>query len=910
MKYASKVKKINNNRKIYLSTTALLFIIMSPQFAKAQSAIIMLPNPSGAPSNSQTQAKAISADGTIVAGGNTDSSVSIIWRNGTAEAIDTSASLNGFRFESISGDGLTLVGRDRNRIPSYWTAAEGLVSFQNPTSTQKASGFVKVDNNGTYFAVTSGSIPNANSPFNAWRWSRSGGYENLGNFGGVGTNWDMFTEAISGDGQKIAVTGLNTEVFAPNDGFHTVAGYWTPTSGLVRLPDLSSSPVNGTELTYSRPWGISRDGNVIVGQSRGSDGLVQAAYWRGNNVFGLGFLQGANLPTDRDAFATGSTRALAANLDGSIIVGKSMGTILNQNDTAWRWTATSGMQDLNIFAQNAGINLNGYKLTEAVGLSDNGQFITGNAFNSALNLSSGYLLQIAQITNSRLIVNMRLSGVTLSAIINQTFNTQVDATLNGTNVFTRTFNDAINSTTGTNALNDANLALAGTNGLRRINIGAPVLVSNNTTVLGTSNNTIDVLTGTNTTNATVNTFGPATVATGDLGVCATAASNGQNPTGCSLTGTIVNIDAGVLNSNIFTNTINSITPTTTPTINQLVTAKWKIEATAGNQFGTVHALVGPASFGQSSRFISQLLSLDNISNNSGNSQQALNLNAKNTDENGLSFFSSYYSNETKIDADIKNAIAQTKGNSNGIILGLQKTISPNSWIGAAMDYGTSDYKVRDALYPETLKLTQTQLAIFTGWQNGKLSLNGASSFGFGDVKTQITSSNGISSSSRDANILAMGIGLNYSLIENSALNIDLTSGYQQNWAKLDNFKETGGTSPLIGFEKNLKSGKFYGGFEATSKIKLGNNIVSAMLYAKAVNYNGDYKGIADVKFASNPNGIMMQAIGPEIDNWATQIGVSFESKLNENTKFWAGYDAEFNKQSNSNHAKIGLKLSW
>jgi hypothetical protein len=64
------------------------------------------------------------------------------------------------------------------------------------------------------------------------------------------------------------------------------------------------------------------------------------------------------------------------------------------------------------------------------------------------------------------------------------------------------------------------------------------------------------------TNAAVVTNGPATVATGDLGTCATAATDGVNPTGCSLPGTPVAVNANVINTNSFTNTINSVTPTT------------------------------------------------------------------------------------------------------------------------------------------------------------------------------------------------------------------------------------------------------------------------------------------------------------------------------------------------------------
>ncbi len=137
---------------------------------------------------------------------------------------------------------------------------------------------------------------------------------------------------------------------------------------------------------------------------------------------------------------------------------------------------------------------------------------------------------------------------------------------------------------GLAALGDARSALK-VSGLRRLVIGAPTLVSSSTTILGTTSSTVDVVTGTTTATATVTTNGPATVATGNLGTCATAAANGVNPTGCSLPGTPVAVSAGVVNTNVFTNTINAVTPTTSQIVNQLITARWKVAATAGNQFG-------------------------------------------------------------------------------------------------------------------------------------------------------------------------------------------------------------------------------------------------------------------------------------------------------------------------------------
>ncbi|MBK9011901.1 autotransporter outer membrane beta-barrel domain-containing protein [Novosphingobium sp.] len=397
-----------------------------------------------------------------------------------------------------------------------------------------------------------------------------------------------------------------------------------------------------------------------------------------------------------------------------------------------------------MFATNAGLNLNGFVLTDAVGVSDNGQFITGNSFNSAQGQFLGFVLQLAQVTQSQLIVTIRLPGVTQTSIVNQTFSTQVDAKLNGATVFTRTVTDPITGAAGVAALADARSALQVGSGLRRVVIGAPVLISNTTTVLGTTNSMVDVASGTTTNTATVNTFGPATVATGNLGTCATAAANNTNPTGCSLPGTPVTVDAGILNSNVFTNTINSVTPTTTPTVNHLITARWQVSATAGNQFGTVHALTGVAAFDRGDRLIGQLLGMSGgQSSGSDNhvARAAMPMHDANGlgggDSGGLTMFGGYFGNWSHINADGSVPVASVKGNTNGFVLGLEKRLG-SARVGVAVDHGTSDYTVRDATYPETLKLKHTQVALFAGWQGGGFSLDGAASYGFGTARTSLT----------------------------------------------------------------------------------------------------------------------------------------------------------------------------
>ncbi len=573
------------------------------------------------------------------------------------------------------------------------------------------------------------------------------------------------------------------------------------------------------------------------------------------------------------------------------------------------------MQDLQQIALNAGLNLNGYILYEANGISEDGQFISGNSFNAAQGQSLGYVLQLAQITQSRLIVTIRLPGVTQTSIINQTFNTQVDAKLNGATVFTRTVTDPITGAGGVTALADARASLQQTSGLRRVVIGAPTLISSTTTVLGTTNAVVDVASGTSTSTATVNTFGPATVATGDLGTCATPAASNTNPTGCSLPGTSVTVDAGILNSNVFTNTINSVTPTTTPTVNQLIIAKWQVSATAGNQFGTVHALVGPAAFDRGDRLIGQLLGMGG----SGQSESANRVartampmrdaSGLGGESGALTMFGGYFGNWQHTDADASVPVADVKGSSNGFVLGLEKGFGAGR-VGVAVDHGTSDYTVRDATYPETLSFRHTQVALFAGWQGGGFSLDGAAAYGFGTARTSLVTPTTPATGKRDVRSWSLGAQAGYTVPLGKSASAELVGGLRHTSASLKAFTETGGPSPLLGKAQTVKRTRVYGGIDVQAGIALGSLTLTPRLHARYAHDSGDASGTADMVFASAPGGPVMQALGPGVGRDVAELGGSLDAAVSGNVHVWAGYDGTFRKGGQAHAAKAGVTVVW
>ena len=898
---------MNRTKSILLSATALA-LFAAPQGASAQTApqptVVFLPAPAGA-SSPDTDSRAISADGRTIAGAPGLNGL-YIWTNGVPVEVPVPAS-GGFRSSAISGDGQTITGENTSsgtRVALIYRNNIGFSALPDPSANEVAIFSPSVNSDGSIFAVTSnvddGRFPGCTRSYNcgvinrAYRWSVAGGYQILGTFGAT---WSLSTSGISGDGNVISGNAYDTA--APSSILIGTAFRWTPSDGLQALPSLT--PAAGSP-SFASSNGISRDGSTIVGVSRGADNLVQAVFWRGLSVTALGYVPGTNP-------ASAETEARAANADGSIIVGT------NRLDRAWRWTAASGMQDLNLIATNAGLNLNGFVLTDAVGVSDNGQFITGNSFNAAQGQFLGYVLQLAQVTQSRLIVTIRLPGVTQTSIVNQTFNTQVDALLNGTSVFTRTVTDPITGAGGVTALADARSALQVGGGLRRVVIGAPVLISNTTTLLGTTNAVVDVASGTSTSTATVNTFGPATVATGDLGTCATAAANNTNPTGCSLAGTPVTVDAGILNSNVFTNTLNTVTPTTTTTVNQLISAKWQVSATAGNQFGTVHALSGVAAFDRGDRLIGQLLGMGGGQSSGSDSHVARaampmqDANGLGGENGGLTMFGGYFGNWQHIDADPTVPVADVKGSTNGFVLGLEKGLGA-ARVGVAVDHGTSNYTVRDTTYPESLSLKHTQVALYGGWQTGHFSLNGAAAYGFGTAKTSLTTPTTPATASRDVRSWSLGAQAGYTVPLGKSASVELVGGVRHTAAKLKAFTETGGPSPLLGRDQTVHRTRAYAGIEAQAGIALGNITLTPRLHARYAHDSGDASGTADLLFVSAPNGPVMQALGPGVGRDVAELGGSLDAAVGGSVHLWLGYDGTFRNGAQAHAAKAGVTVTF
>ena len=138
---------------------------------------------------------------------------------------------------------------------------------------------------------------------------------------------------------------------------------WTSGGGISGLGDLAGG------IVYSEARGVSSDGSVVVGRSSSTSGYEAFRWTSGGGIIGLGDLAGGSF----DSYARD------VSSDGSIAVGRGSSA---SGDEAFIWDATNGMQSLSdILTNDFGLDLTGWVLSSAEGISDDGLTIVGYGIN-------------------------------------------------------------------------------------------------------------------------------------------------------------------------------------------------------------------------------------------------------------------------------------------------------------------------------------------------------------------------------------------------------------------------------------------------------------------------------------------------------------------------------------------------
>jgi len=296
---------------------------------------------------------------------------------------------------SVSQDGRTVAGIGHvepffSTAAFRWTADEGMTLLD----MSQAHG---VDAVGNSISGASLSEPVL--------WTRDGGATPLPLPAGaaLGASTDM-----SADGTRIVGYVAYPDIVST---LHPRAFVWDETIGIRELGELV-----GDFRTIA--WGISADGQVVVGHSDDERCSQQAFRWTSwGGMRGLGWLPGASCQSSQafGADADGSvivgvsrtgtgheafrwteaggmgslgtspgderSQALATNADGDIVVGSSFGP---GSERASIWTEADGMRSLqDVLESEHGLVLDGWTLLRANDISADGNTIVGDARNPA-----------------------------------------------------------------------------------------------------------------------------------------------------------------------------------------------------------------------------------------------------------------------------------------------------------------------------------------------------------------------------------------------------------------------------------------------------------------------------------------------------------------------------------------------
>jgi probable HAF family extracellular repeat protein len=171
-----------------------------------------------------------------------------------------------------------------------------------------------------------------------------------------GSGFQSVAYGVNGDGSVAVGYGQSTSGIE--------AFRWTESAGMVGLGDIAGGAF------HSEAYAVSADGLVVVGRGQSNDGVEAFRWTQGTGVIGLGDLPGGDF----------LSIAYGVNKNGSVIVGRSH--TANGNE-AFRWTEAGGIESIPQLLTDGGVNLGAWLLTEARGVSANGNIVAGIGRNPA-----------------------------------------------------------------------------------------------------------------------------------------------------------------------------------------------------------------------------------------------------------------------------------------------------------------------------------------------------------------------------------------------------------------------------------------------------------------------------------------------------------------------------------------------
>lgn len=329
----------------------------------------------GGPRNGHNYGSAVSADGKTIAGfyQSDDASANIAafsWSAATGwQKLAAAVNANDSNVRAVSADGRISVGSisahetDSINLDRWAVRWPGDGRAQNlfPDSA-RMNGTAEVTNRDG--SIVGGSFYSAASGNAKFLWDQRSGFRVLtaGDFSGQFLAMNQAGDAAAG--------------FVGNvDGVYGSRAFvWTERAGMRLLPTNDAS-----ETKWDMGSGVTADGQTVVGSiatgkilaTPGSRMIgTEAVRWTngGTVVQRLGMLDGDNYSS-----------ASAVSADGRVVIGSS-GNSTNFAERTFIWTPESGMRSLDALLQSVGVPVGTLRLTGLIGLSPDGQTITGQGY--------------------------------------------------------------------------------------------------------------------------------------------------------------------------------------------------------------------------------------------------------------------------------------------------------------------------------------------------------------------------------------------------------------------------------------------------------------------------------------------------------------------------------------------------
>lgn len=285
-----------------------------------------------------------------------------------------------------------------------WASDNGMIdigTIGNVSGASRANG-INADGSVVVGFSLAPTDTNGSGYYHAFRWTSGAGMVDLGTIGGIAGF--STANAISGDG--LVVVG-ESAVPKTDNQFYSHAFRWTLDGGMVDLGTL------GNTAGYSRATATNSDGTVVVGQSttlQDSTGNSFTHAFRWMNATGM-----VDIGTPGNAI--GNSRATGVSGDASVIIGQYANNCGECAEKPFRWTANTGVRDLNQLMSDAGLQMDGVVLYSASGISSDGQFIVGNA---KFDTDPAYIARYSDGPDSK------IAGVTTLAALQRSVNQLTD----------------------------------------------------------------------------------------------------------------------------------------------------------------------------------------------------------------------------------------------------------------------------------------------------------------------------------------------------------------------------------------------------------------------------------------------------------------------------------------------------